>query len=326
MDLKVISKINAMPTMEEIKESKEEIQEETQAIVTSAVKPRLRILTRDSAYDSSENLHHLSSELKNLEISKEDIQDENVGDPTETTEKWSKISDNINKDLQHQNFLLNKAIEDKEEKLAKIENEKENLQISNKSLKEECERLEKNLKLTNMQLEIANRANITFEGLEKDKEILQKKNEELNVENSKMSEDLRKMKSNLENNEILLINNEELIIEKNNLSENLMKMKSEFAEKERDFDRKIEEILKQKTEVLLNEKEKEFAEKVKSLEPILHEALEFNEGLKYQVKYLEEAIKEKDKNLLIFLDRNHQSEVRLSKTRRYIQHREREFN
>ena len=150
MDLKVISKINAMPTMEGIKESEEEIQEETQAIVTSAVKPRLRILTRDSAYDSSENLHHISNELKNLEISKEDIQDENVGDPTETTEKWSKISDNINKDLQHQNFLLNKAIEEKEEKLARIENEKENLQISNKSLKEECERLEKNLKLTNM--------------------------------------------------------------------------------------------------------------------------------------------------------------------------------
>ena len=60
------------------------------------------------------------------------------------------------------------------------------------------------------------------------------------------------------------------------------------------------------------------------MEPILHEALEFIEGLEYQVKYLEEAIKEKDKNLLIFQDRNYQSEVRLSKTRMYIQHRERE--
>ena len=134
------------------------------------------------------------------------------------------------------------------------------------------------------------------------------------------------MKSNFENKEILLRNNEELIKEKNNLSENLMKMKSDFADKEKVFDRKIEEILKQKTEILLNEKEKEFAEKVKALEPILNEALEFNEGLRYQVKYLEETVKDKDENLLILQDRNYQSEVRLSKTRRYIQNREREFN
>ena len=67
------------------------------------------------------------------------MQDINFSKPTETTENWLKISDNMNKDLQHTNLLLNKAIEEKEEKLAKIENEKENLQQSYKSLKEECE-------------------------------------------------------------------------------------------------------------------------------------------------------------------------------------------
>ena len=149
MDLKVrytagdSSKVIAMSTMEEIKESEEGIQEESQAAATSAIKPRLRIMTIDSAYDSSENLYHSKSinELENLENSKEDIQDRNVGEPTETTENWLKISDSINKDLQQTNLLLNTAIEEKKEKLAKIENEKENLQQSNKSLKEECERL-----------------------------------------------------------------------------------------------------------------------------------------------------------------------------------------
>ena len=181
-----------------------------------------------------------------------------------------------------------------------------------------------------MHLQVEKRINITFQncniGFEKDKEILQKKNEELIMEKNKLSEDLRKMKSDFENKEILLRNNEELIKEKNKLSENLLKMKSDFADKEKDFDRKIEEILKQKTEILLNEKEKEFSEKVKALEPILNETLEFNERLRYQVKYLEEAVKEKDKNLLIFQDRNYQSEVHLSKIRGYIQHRERKFN
>ena len=109
------SKINAMSTMEEIKE---DIQEETQAIATSAIKPRLRIMTRDSAYDSSENLYHTNNELENFENSKEDIQDINVGDPTETTENWLKISDNINKDLQHTNLLLNKAIEEKRRQIS----------------------------------------------------------------------------------------------------------------------------------------------------------------------------------------------------------------
>ena len=85
-------------------------------------------------------------------------------------------------------------------------------------------------------------------------------------------------------------------------------------------------MFKQKTEISLNEKEKEFVEKVRTLEPILNEAQEYNEVLKYQVKCLEEALKGKDKNILILQDRNYQSEVRLSKTRRYIQHREREFN
>ena len=81
------SKINVMSTVEEINES-EDIHEESQATVASAIKPRLRIMTRDSAYDSSENLYHTYNELENLENSKEDIQD--VGDPTETTENWLK--------------------------------------------------------------------------------------------------------------------------------------------------------------------------------------------------------------------------------------------
>ena len=158
------SKINVMSTVEEINES-EDIHEESQATATSAIKPRLRIMTRDSAYDSSENLYHTYNELENLENSKEDIQD--VGDPTEPTENWLKISDSINKDLQHSNLILSKAIEEKDENLAKIEKEKENLQQSNKSLKEECERLEKNLKLANMQLQVENRTNITFQNCNK---------------------------------------------------------------------------------------------------------------------------------------------------------------
>ena len=54
------SKINAMSTMEEINES-EDIHEESQATATSAIKPRLRIMTRDTAYNSSENLYHTNN-------------------------------------------------------------------------------------------------------------------------------------------------------------------------------------------------------------------------------------------------------------------------
>ena len=52
-------------------------------------------------------------------------------------------------------------------------------------------------------------------------------------------------------------------------------------------------------------KKKKFVEKLKTLEPILNEAQEYNEELRHQVKCLEEEVKGKDKNLLILQDRNY---------------------
>ena len=74
------------------------------------------------------------------------------------------------------------------------------------------------------------------------------------------------------------------------------------------------------------ENEKYFIDKVNSLQPILEEAKTINENLVCEVESLEKLVKKKDNNLLIVQEYNYKAEVKLSKTRKYIKHRERECN
>merc|ERR1711874_301587 len=76
----------------------------------------------------------------------------------------------------------------------------------------------------------------------------------------------------------------------------------------------------------MGEKKEELTKQVVSLEPVLLEAVNYNGELKSEVESLGKEVKEKENSILILQDRNYLSEVRLSKTRRYIKHREREFN
>ena len=87
-----------------------------------------------------------------------------------------------------------------------------------------------------------------------------------------------------------------------------------------------QELIKKDAERLVMEKKEELTKQVVSLEPVLLEAVNYNGELKSEIESLEKEVKEKENSILILQDRNYLSEVRLSKTRRYIKHRESEFN
>merc|ERR1711874_422963 len=87
-----------------------------------------------------------------------------------------------------------------------------------------------------------------------------------------------------------------------------------------------QELIQKDAERLVMEKKEELTKQVVSLEPVLLEAVNYNGELKSEGESLGKEVKEKENSILILQDRNYLSEVRLSKTRRYIKHREREFN
>ena len=72
------------------------------------------------------------------------------------------------------------------------------------------------------------------------------------------------------------------------------------------------------------ENEKYYTEQVNSLQPLLQEAKSMNENLVYEIESLGKLVQKKDSDILILQDRNYDTEVKLSKTRKYIKHRERE--
>ena len=74
------------------------------------------------------------------------------------------------------------------------------------------------------------------------------------------------------------------------------------------------------------EKEDYYISQVNSLQPLLEEAKTINENLVDEVDLFEKLVKKKDTNILILQERNYHSEVKLSKTRKYIKHREREYH
>merc|ERR1711874_829722 len=74
------------------------------------------------------------------------------------------------------------------------------------------------------------------------------------------------------------------------------------------------------------EKEDYYISQVNSLQPLLEEAKTINENLVDEVDLFEKLVKKKDTNILILQERNYNTEVKLSKTRKYIKHREREYH
>ena len=294
----------------------EEIEEEVwskSSTVDTSVTPRLRMKTRDSAYESTEDINILEGKY----MFRNEVNDK----------KNVLNQDRINKD-----------------------EELQSLSEDNETLKEKCRSLELNLKVVEMQLKMHMRANDTIGNYEvelgRDKELLQNEKEALTKERNKLYEDLEIMKRDLVNKESeleiktneyctlsaeLQIKNSEnyclsMDIEKANQENELFNKKIELLLIEKQQLIEHQELGKKDAERLVIEKEQELTKELKSIEPLLEEAVEYNEQLKSSVESLEKEIKEKENSILILQDRNYLTEVRLSKTRRYIKHREREFN
>ena len=70
--------------------------------------------------------------------------------------------------------------------------------------------------------------------------------------------------------------------------------------------------------------EKYYTEQVDSLQPLLKEAKDINENLVQEVESLEKIVRKKDSDILVLQNWNYEAQVKLSKTRKYIRHRERE--
>ena len=80
------------------------------------------------------------------------------------------------------------------------------------------------------------------------------------------------------------------------------------------------ELEKEKTTV----NEKYYIDQVDSLQPLLEEAKDINRNLVQEVESLEEIVLKKDNDILVLQNWNYEAQVKLSKTRKYIRHRERE--
>ena len=153
---------------------------------------------------------------------------------------------------------------------------------------------------------------------------------------------LREQNKNLKNN-IVKLQEEKNALEKHIVSQKDDLKKQKGSSKD-DFENQIAS-LKKENDVLKNQNttlqldlenqtacnkncelnnEKYYIEQVHSLQPLLQEAKSINENLVYEVKALGKLVHKKDSDILILQDRNYKTEVRLSKTRKYIRHRERE--
>ena len=302
------SNMNAISNLEDIEELQEEIWSKSSKIDTSVI-PRSRMRTGDSAYESIEDLSNLEGKYvfrNEVKDKKNVLSQDGIRIPGED---WQKPSDNINTDLQNENKSLIEDIKNKDEEL-------KSLLKDNNTLKEKCKSLELNLEVVNMQLSINIRASDTIESnkveLGVDKELLQNEKEALTKERNKLSENLKIMKRDFVQKEAELEskNNENDYLSKDveKANEELLRERTEKLSIERErskanelFNKKIEnlliekqqliasqELVKKDAERLVMEKEQELTKDVKSLEPFLAEAFNYNEQLRSQIKSLEE--------------------------------------
>ena len=210
--------------------------------------------------------------------------------------------ENIGKDCKPKKADLLKSFEE----LLSNELEKSNtvLKLENDDLKKTIDQLESRNKL-----------------LEKQKRILEQEvslcNEQFNIINN--------------GNKSLEERVEAILLEKKQLQECLVSLQENFNDtveaNAASLDiLKVENLkISKELEKAKNSKDVSLSEEVQALQPLLEEAKARNDDLTSEVDGLEDLVKKKDRDLLILQDRNYFSEVKLSKTRKYIRHREREF-
>ena len=168
----------------------------------------------------------------------------------------------------------------------------------------------------------------TIDQLESKNKILEKNNEVLKMEVSLCTEQFDIIS---DGNKSLEKRVEALLEEKKQLQEHLVSLQENLSDTVEanvaSLDILKMENLKINKELEKAKKSKDasLSEEVQALRPLLEEARARNDDLTSDVKGLEDLVNKKDRDLLILQDRNYFSEVKLSKTRKYIRHREREF-
>ena len=236
------------------------------------------------------------------------------------------FEEQINRDLKKENVnfqisndRLRQQIEDLTKENEVLKNGKddnsvlEKLTAENESLKGANGLLKKELQLANSQVD-------ALSGVGKS---IAKREEQWSREKDQLFQDLNSLQE--KHNHALKTNAaciEIAKLEKQKATKELEDARSSLEELKRT---RVEDN-KDRTKALVEEQVAYYTKQVESLQPLLEEAQANRDHLATEVVGLENLIRKKDNDLLILQDRNYYAEVKLSKTRKYINHRERECN